>query len=637
MTSVSPEVAALAMATIWENYGNYTSPALLETWRAMCRAFNACGSSAKRSSIDVLAMPTGIGKTTFAALYCSMLEETAPTLPLTLHPGVLFVTRFRKETDSFAEMVNRLAKKPIAIAFHRTPGRSLDEVAHYPVLAVTHSLSESRQMMDSALADTDPVWGKILRWQQDQRGKIIIDETPKFVRSASISTQGISLLDGLCSNLYGAPKALYDPLKSLLSVLSDSFAVDHHDRNLSAGEWGMLSSIDVSAMLARLDATPDCELQFDSNKSRPAGEVRSQCSTWLRELGRIQRNGFAWVTKCGLRIVLHSAQLHPSLKAGGCVVLDGTAAKYSAYELFGKRLNLVAPAIGVRNYERVTLYASRGHKVGKEHLTEHVDDVWPKFTLAIDRILPRSARLLVCCHKDVEAKLLATPTISEGTTLAHWGDIDGKNLWREYDSIAILGLPYLDSSVPIDTALATLGIQSDAWFADPSLRKFGNHGDVAAAINVGHICASVVQAINRIRCRGSIDAAGNCMPVSAFILLPSGALGDAVLDAIRDLMPGVRVADWQVDTSVRKGRNVPTVETIIEHLRTAPNGTYTKVDVLDATGIAKASLDRAIQRFRSSTSIEYARLRAIGVTYTTSPNRGVLSCFTKSWAQVQGT
>lgn len=141
--------------------------------------------------------------------------------------------------------------------------------------------------------------------------------------------------------------------------------------------------------------------------------------------------------------------------------------------------------------------------------------------------------------------------VVEGVELAHWGAVNGRNQWRDCETVAIVGLPYLDHATPINIALGLLGSQSDEWLQSADKRAYGEHHDVVSAIQTGHIAASVLQAINRVRCRKVVDSQGNCARTSVFIMLPLGNVADQLTDCISRSMPGVQFAGWDLDLSRR--------------------------------------------------------------------------------------
>ena len=101
---------------------------------------------------------------------------------------------------------------------------------------------------------------------------------------------------------------------------------------------------------------------------------------------------------------------------------------------------------------------------------------------------------------------------------------------------------------------ALQGAQDDKWLQSPEWKQFKN---VRKEMEQRQMSVSVIQAINRIRCRHVIDAEGHCPPADIFIVLPKDAMGDAVLDDIKADMPGIKVTDWDFATGCPEGEEAP--------------------------------------------------------------------------------
>jgi hypothetical protein len=66
MAHVDPDIAVEEMTALWRELGLEASEPLRRTWESMCLALNEAWQ--RSVGWTALAMPTGIGKTQFAAL-----------------------------------------------------------------------------------------------------------------------------------------------------------------------------------------------------------------------------------------------------------------------------------------------------------------------------------------------------------------------------------------------------------------------------------------------------------------------------------------------------------------------------------------------------------------------------------------
>ena len=149
------------------------------------------------------------------------------------------------------------------------------------------------------------------------------------------------------------------------------------------------------------------------------------------------------------------------------------------------------------------------------------------------------------------------------------------------------------------------------------------------------LSASVIQAINRIRCRHVTDDHGGCPPADVFIVLPSGERGKDVLSAIRREMPGVNVVDWPFDPDDgpkvhRRSAGTPHERLLMFMENRAPGRTSMQV-VARELGLkpnAKKDLQKNLNNENHKTTLA---LKAMGVNYVvTGKGRGAKSELVKA-------
>ena len=629
MTIVEPDKAVAAMTKLWRGLGNEISSPLLSTWRTMCDALNQAGQAERSVAWTALAMPTGIGKTQFAALYCALMPN--PTLSadnlesVNLHPGVLFVTRFITEANKFAEQVNKYAGRKVAAAYYHNSPVSLSDAIRFPVLVITHAACERHQLLDRGATNRETTWDHLTAWNHGRRAKIIIDETPNFITAVQIDENWLSHTLAALKWQRSAPKGLYLEMELLLKSITDT-RHDAKHRPISGLEFEHIEYINVAKIREHLSSVEDRALTLECGPNHTL--LRRICNQTLSAIEVIQINGWAWLSYRGQSAQINSAALHPSLRSGSGVILDGTAIFYPGYNLLSPPAKVISAPANVRSYDNVTLYVARGHKAGKAYFSDNAPKLWTQYRAAIESKLPNAERVLICSHKQFREKVDVTPL--PRISFAHYGDIDGRNDWKDYEAVALLGLPYLDGATPTNIAQSLLGPQASEWLQTPALRRSGQFDDVVTALHRGHMCASAVQAISRVRCRAAIDSLGHCRPASVFVALPNGEDGDAVLSAIIRSMPGVQVTPWKVNTAKRKQRAVPASDAVVRFFVTAPTSVYTKAQVRAATGISPTSLDRVIQRLNRAASAERLQFDDLRVTYYQQLGQGAQSYFVKA-------
>ena len=85
--------------------------------------------------------------------------------------------------------------------------------------------------------------------------------------------------------------------------------------------------------------------------------------------------------------------------------------------------------------------------------------------------------------------------------------------------------------------MAIRELQSNEWLQNSSKRSFGTIDDIQRGLQLSQITVSILQAINRIRCRRVIDEYGNCKSSKIYLLIPHGDDGEEILNGICNEMP----------------------------------------------------------------------------------------------------
>jgi hypothetical protein len=153
-------------------------------------------------------------------------------------------------------------------------------------------------------------------------------------------------------------------------------------------------------------------------------------------------------------------------------------------------------------------------------------------------------RVLVVTDKDSEAKVAqvwATGPFAELNT-AHWEAIDGRNCWRDFDTLVMGSTPFGPKT--LDMA---------HWFAiadiEPNDGELNVETEGVLRVRGRRIASKKAQAIGRLRLRQMIDVHGGCEPVDVFDRLPHGWAVNSldpqqVLAGIRLALRGIQTIEW---------------------------------------------------------------------------------------------
>jgi hypothetical protein len=251
---------------------------------------------------------------------------------------------------------------------------------------------------------------------------------------------------------------------------------------------------------------------------------------------------------------------------------------------------------------------------------------------AIEAELGPDRSVFMCVHKDVEDVTKGYGGKFKDFAVGHWGAIDGRNTWQDFDAAVILGLPYRPQTWATNMFCALQGAQDDKWLRSPEWKQYTN---VRREMEQRQMSVSVIQAINRVRCRHVIDAEGNCDPADIFIVLPQDTTGDAVLEDIRADMPGLNVIPWDFDLDppkARKPRLGSSHAKLISHMESRPLGTISLSDIQHELGIGPHGLKKLRETLNNKDHETTRALDAIGVQYIPGVGRGTKSFLVKKTA-----
>ena len=76
----------------------------------------------------------------------------------------------------------------------------------------------------------------------------------------------------------------------------------------------------------------------------------------------------------------------------------------------------------------------------------------------LKRRISNDSQVLLVCHKDSEHWYSSQEYDFRNFEVTHWGAIDGKNDWQDFDTVVIAGIPYRDIVWANNTFMAIRGL-----------------------------------------------------------------------------------------------------------------------------------------------------------------------------------
>jgi hypothetical protein len=622
--SIEPEAFVAAMSRHWSNtLRNVPSPALNAVWNQLAHTFNrqiAAHDSPEGQRWKVLQPATGTGKSQGLAVYCSML-------PAQDHPGVLIVTRLKAQADEIAATIDDLTGKPgTALAYHGDNRVPAEQLALAPVLVITHRAYEiGMDAINRGQPDASN-WSRYHDWNGGQRKLVAIDEALDIIEEAQIDLNKVRFMRALVpfevTEQYPAQMTAIGFVEDLLvkmARMANQRSQPERERILWTGKLEMPACFDMTPLRRALK-----ELRLDQRLLRQEDlqqnrKLISHYDTILRDIQATLEN-WNWYAKKLADHTINTARLIVPDDIVGAVILDATASSNLIYRLFDSKVDVIPVPSDARSYSNVNLHVSKGHAVGKGTMVKNGQEEAPKLIAAVKEVVGTNRKVLCVCHKAVEPHLAAYGGAFETFDVGHWNALDGRNDWQDYDTAVIFGLPYRDKTWSANTYMALRGLQDDEWLNSEGDRPFETYKDVRHSLQIGHLVVSIVQALNRVRCRRVVDTEGNCHPTDVFLLLPGGSIGWEILSGIKTEMPGINILDWNFsETSgiTRKPRKSNHSEALVRFARGMQEGRKAASTIRRELGMSRETFMRLVTQLKDHTSELAKELAKAGVRYLT--------------------
>ena len=271
----------------------------------------------------------------------------------------------------------------------------------------------------------------------------------------------------------------------------------------------------------------------------------------------------------------------------GAVILDATSTVNSSYELLKEESGIVdceiVPVKQVKNYSQGTLRVSYTKYAGKgmedtffnegvpsaADLTNRATSIVNNIQKTFEKQDCSARKILIVTHKDYERSVLkkiANAGLNErfaAISVSHWGVLDGKNSWSDYDDIFVTSLPFLPDTHLVDMLMTLIGPDA-AQYTPEKISQVKKELWITQAIS------SVIQAVNRIGFRNIVDAEGNTKACNAYVVLPRSENGQEAYELLVNSLEGINVESWDYGykTTTTKSRNELTPsDMILNHLR----------------------------------------------------------------------
>ncbi len=648
--AVNPELFIKRMEKKWLGRGQSVYQAQKDAWIVLCKTLNEHTQRAQstKPKWSVVPLPTGLGKTEGVISYCAELAANAP------ETGVLIVTRFTDEADRITSDINQEAGRGIAVTLHSKQAKSdkptSDETHEMQVLTITHA-AYKMALAKTAMGQTEKIQGRYSVWKHGER-LIIVDEVLRVDQLITVDYDELRLVR------YSIPmhiEKIFPKQIQRLDSLLETFdglinrLESEQKRSLyfSSVDWKSpsIGTIDFEPFFSALAKCGDVDVKntFGETAIKVSSVYRKNVLEGLIDIACLQGH----CARAGDKFQLTAVKMLMSDDIPDVVILDATANQNIVYELLGDFVERVEVPANVRDYSNVVLNILYGVLAGKAGLASFDKDVLKQiYEENCDDVLIPST--LFCTHKSNEGVLKQVVTGLGDDSLVHWGNIDGKNNWSARSGMVICGLPYLGPANADNICLCfDQWMQKDGWKYHTDDLSLSEEYDLISGQFYGtaemnempfdywkeyeksHMAVSVIQAINRVRCRNVTDDKGGCEKTNIYLFLgaKNGNQRDYqqhLLDRIIEAMPNIQVNEKELGA----GEVLSSHEKDFIHLLSVlPAGEHKATDVrskAEGKGISKRTVQRCIDKaFGSEVNSEFKRrVEALGVSYIALRGRG---------------
>ena len=625
------------MEKYWsEKLGNVPSEALRKVWFQLAKVFGryAIGQS-HRDEWTLLQPPTGSGKTQGTIVYCSML----PKVTGDSHPGVLIVTRLKTDADQISDQINGLSgNKDEAFAYHSDTKDKLKitDLKNYPVLVITHRAYELALDLLGQDGSIQQTWPYFYDWKDGNRRLVVIDEALDIVEHSQAALEGLRVTQGVITQ--SIRERFTKEVQCLNEVIDILDSYEKRTRKEKIKEHRVLESLirdEIAPNFTGLRRAMREEIRYDlqsgKNDNLEQQRLRELHDSRIRDLNNIIKS-WVYYAHTEYQPTLNTARLLVPDNIQGAVVLDATASSNVLYELFPPA-DVITPPPGSRNYQNVTLHISRGHKLGKRSMRNKAKELSRELIGELNEKLGEDRKVFICTHKDVEPVLDSYEPKFELKT-GHWGAVDGSNEYRDCDTAVIFGIPYRPNTWSANVFMALKGPQSTEWLQESDKRSWKRHEDIRKSLKNGQIITSIIQAVNRVRCRKVTDPEGNCPDTDVYLMLPDDAIAKEILDGIKREMPGIKTRDWSFSSAKRQVKRSNHESALSKFIMNMNIGRQAISTVKRILGMSSTTCETQIKKMKDENSDLYKAMTKVGAKYISEgPGKGRRAFIVKEWIE----
>jgi hypothetical protein len=224
-------------------------------------------------------------------------------------------------------------------------------------------------------------------------------------------------------------------------------------------------------------------------------------------------------------------------------------------------------------------------------------------------------KVFIVTHKKLESYVESwienNSTADITFDVEHFGNLTGKNTWRDFNKIVVIGLPHKNSQ--LYQALNIIKTDEKTAYSEDGKKNL-------TLIENTDLSADLVQAIARIRIRNVNDKNGGCLPAEAYITInPKLSMKSNLLHALETQFSGATFSDWTVPDIKKKQIKLPKgFESTLSYLDAHLTEIGNELDLYEPRDMLNIQRSTYTNLFKDKAFLE--RLQALGVEIQERPD-----------------
>lgn len=285
-----------------------------------------------------------------------------------------------------------------------------------------------------------------MKWRGGNRRLTIIDEAlANVVENNKVTltdlAQALSYIQLDLQRAFPEQIKVLEELHAVLVSNADPACPDHHTARMLWDDSHPIQIPDMAALSSAMKLLRYDELVLNEHNDSSRTKIARKVSETIASAAAVTTQ-WAYYAQRGTEHSINASSFLIPWDVPGPVVLDATANANFLWDLLGTRSQTIPTPPKARNYENVTLHVARASGLGKHSMIKASKARLPRLLAALEKELGSERSVFLCMHKATEHLAHTYAPRFKEFDVGHWGAVDGRNTWQDYDTAVIFGLAH---------------------------------------------------------------------------------------------------------------------------------------------------------------------------------------------------